>query len=422
MTADVVIVGGGLVGATTAAVLGAQGRDVVLIERERPQRRIGELGIDIRNVALSSASRVLLEGAGVWRQLSPVPYTQMCVSEERGTRRLDFSAAGVDRDELGWICEHSEVVCALWQMLDTMDNVELHVGEELEGLSSGTDHLSLKLSSGQVTARLLIGADGNQSRVRDLLEVRVSENPTGHHALATVISTEESHKGVAWQRFLLGGPLAVLPSRHPHMASVVWSQSSDEVQRRTRQDADAFCDELTGCMEGCLGVVKSVDRRLSFPVSQMLAHSFNPAPRVLIIGDAAHSIHPLAGLGANVGFEDVRDLAAKAGELGAEQDLGAARLWVPFARKRRLRAKLMLALMTGLRQAYAAEGPLSGLVRNTGVGWIDDNDTIKGQFVREALGLGPLAQGLGPAVARQLGSLVRALGPLAQHLVPREQR
>lgn len=413
MIADVIVVGGGLVGALSAALLGRQGRRVVLVERTRPQREAGELGIDLRNVAISPASQALLESAGVWQQLDAAAYSRMCVWEERGTRQLEFTAAEVGRSELGWICENSELVCALWDELEALDNVELRVGEEVQQVTASTDQAGVALRTGEVTGRLLIGADGHRSSVRTALGVAVSEKPTGHHALATVIRTQKAHEGVAWQRFLLDGPLAILPSREPHLASVVWSQSAAQAERRAQQEAAAFCAELGQCTELRLGRIEAVDRRMVFPVSQMLAESFNPVPRVLLIGDAARAIHPLAGLGANVGFEDVRDVVANTEVLPADADLGAAELWQTFARQRRARAQMMLALMTGLRRTYAARGPVSGWLRNLGVNWLEQSEPLKQQFIREALGLGPLAQGLGPLAAR-LDPLAKALGPFVR--------
>lgn len=420
MSAEVVIVGGGLVGALTAVLLGAQGRQVELLERSRPQRQVGELGIDIRNVAVSPASRQLLEAAGVWQQLTAAPYDRMCVVEERGTRQLEFAAQDVDRTELGWMCEHSEIVCALWGVLEGMDTVALRVGDSVQDVATDAEQVVVTLDSGALTARLLIGADGNQSSVRGALGVAVREQATGHHALATVIRTELDHGGVAWQRFLLDGPLAVLPSCHRRLASVVWSQSAAAAERRMNQDADGFCVELAEQMEQRLGRVEAVDRRLVFPVSQMLAESFNPRPRVLLIGDAARAIHPLAGLGANVGFEDVRELVGVTEKLASRADVGAGGLWESFASQRRARAQMMLALMNGLRRIYAAPDPLTGWLRNVGVDWLDHSAQLKRQFILEAMGQGTLGASIG-SFGHNLGALSQSLAPVAQALGPLAQ-
>jgi len=146
------------------------------------------------------------------------------------------------------------------------------------------------------------------------------------------------------------------------------------------------------CLEARLGRVQAVDRRFVFPLRQMLVQSFNPDPRVLLIGDAARVLHPLAGLGANIGFEDVRDLLEDLAAMPAGQDPGAAHLWGKFARQRRARSQIMLSLMTGFRRVYAASDPLSQWLRNSGVDWLNQAGILKSQLIKEALGLGPVAR------------------------------
>ena len=395
MSGEVIIVGGGLVGALAAALLGARGTSVTLIDRAAPARQRGRLGLDIRNVAISPASQQLLAQAGVWASLQPAPYRHMHVWEERGTEALAFAAEDLGRVQLGWICEHSEIVCALWDRLQELPNVECCAGELPQELMVESGQVRLRLGDGVRNASLLIGADGHQSWVRQSMRVPLRETPTGHHALATMVRVAGGHRDTAWQRFLLAGPLALLPSAEPDLASVVWSQpASLAASRKSASDAD-FCSELESLLEGHLGAVTAVDDRFVFPISQMLLKNFNPQPRVLLLGDAAHAIHPLAGLGANLGFEDVRDLVNRVDRLGAVADLGADGLWTSYARQRRARAKLLLTLMAGLQKAYAASDPLRGWLRNAGVGLIDHSSLLKTQLVREAMGLGPLAKGLG---------------------------
>lgn len=386
------IVGGGPVGALAAVLLGEQGRSVVLVERTRPERQAGRLGCDLRNVALSPGSRVLLQRAHVWDHLNPAPYRKMCVWEERGTGQLGIDASEVGRPELGWICENSELACALWRVLETSPSVELKVGEAVDSVVIEDHQVALTLPSGTVSGRLLVGADGHRSVVRTRLDVPVRQWPTGHHALATAIRVSSGHGNVAWQKFLLDGPLAVLPSGDSRVASVVWSQSPSEAARRRIQPEAEFCAELTAQLESRLGVVEAVDERLLFPINQQLAESFNPRHRVVLIGDAARAIHPLAGLGVNVGFEDVRDLVLQAGSASAADDLGEPGRWTNFARKRRARSQMMLQLMTALRLVYSVAGPLPALLRNVGVGWLDRSALIKRQIAFEAMGLGPLAR------------------------------
>ena len=391
MTAEAIIVGGGLVGALTALLLGQQGRRVALVERSRPNREVGELGVDLRNVAISPASAALLDQAGVWDASRSAAYTEMRVWEERGTGEVAFTAASVGREELGWICENSRLLEALWAALDAIRNVSVHVGDEIQDVAVGPAEARLALPGETLVGRLLIGADGGRSLVRSALNVGLADTPTGHCALATVVRIGNGHAGIAWQRFLLEGPLAVLPSSDPHLASVVWSQSPEAAGRRRDMDAQAFCAELEASLEHRLGRVEVVDRRVVFPISQLLVENFNPVPRALLIGDAARVIHPLAGLGANVGCEDVRALVKTAQGVPVDGDLGAQGTWSGFARRRRARAQFMLGLMTVFRRTYAAKSPLSHLLRNTGVSLFDRSGWVKQQFIREALGVGQAA-------------------------------
>ncbi len=286
----------------------------------------------------------------------------------------------------------SQVVCGLWDLLRRHHNVRLEVGAELGGIRVAESGAVLETDRGDVAAQLVVAADGGRSRVRELLRVSAQQTPTGHHALATVVRTEQEHAGTCLQRFLLEGPLALLPTADARLSSVVWSQPPGEAERRANQGDDAFCRELERCLGSRFGKVQAVDARIVFPLVQTLVSTFNPHQRVLLIGDAARVVHPLAGMGANIGFEDVRDLLAELAGVGADQDPGVPGIWRRFARQRRLRSQMVLALMSGFRRAYAAGGPLANWVRNTGVAWLDRAEPLKTQIMREALGIGPLAK------------------------------
>lgn len=392
---DAAVIGGGLIGACAALGLARQGRRVLVVEPTEPRLQRGELGSDLRTVALSPASRALLESLGVWRAVDGAPYRRMEVWEERGTAAMHFDAAEVGREELGWIVENSPLTVALWQSLQQHDNVTLAV-TNLKDLGPGRDRVSLALADRDAAARLVIAADGAGSRVRERVGVAVDTQDVGHEALATVIRTERPHQGVAYQRFLLDGPLALLPGLDARTCSVVWSQTPSQAQHHRALDPEAFCASLTRASQHRLGAVTAVDRRVSFPLRQHLVHSFRPHPRVLLVGDAARVIHPLAGLGANLGVEDVRALLAVLDGSPAGADPGGDRLWLAFDRQRLSRARLMLSIMAGLRQVYARGDPWSQWLRNVGVHWLDRLGPVKRQIMVEAMGLGPVAGGRPP--------------------------
>ncbi len=391
---DIVVVGAGLVGAAAALGLAQKGYSVVVFERRKPEIQHGKLGVDIRNVALSPASQSLLDSIDVWRSVSgAVPYRQMCVWEERGTKSMDFRASSVDRDELGWILEQSPLATLLWNHLEAEPNVELLLDAPLLDIQTDSDVVKIVTKDNEVETRLLLGADGARSTVREILGVPSERVETGHHALASVVRTELPHENVAYQRFLRTGPLALLPGAEANLSSVVWSQPPELAARRQALSESEFCEELAQSLDFRLGAVKMVDERSVFPLEQMLVQSFNPHPRVLLIGDAARILHPLAGLGVNLGFEDVRDVLQQlAGP--PSNDPGTTGMWRQFARRRRARSQLLIGLMTAFRRIYAASDPFLQWARNAGVGWLDNATTVKAQLIKEALGLGSVAERL----------------------------
>ncbi len=389
--ADVAVVGGGLIGVAAALGLARLGARVVLLERQPPQGSSGRFGMDVRHVTLSPASAALLEQLGVWRELDAVPFSAMRVWEDWGSQDIRFDAAEVGRTELGWIVENAPTLQALFTALEREPEVRCVFGGELEALELMPERAVLQAGGASVTCRLVVGVDGARSTVRELVNAETSVFPTGHHALATLVQVSRPHRGLACQRFLLDGPLALLPSREPKLVSVVWSQSPEQAARRRELPEPAFCAELGAAIEGAFGAVEATDARFVFPVAQHLVERMDPAPRVLLLGDAAHVLHPLAGFGANLGFEDVRDLLERFAGLPACQDPGSARIWRRFARQRKARAGMLLTLMATLRSVYAEDEPLLVWLRNHGVRLTGAAAPLKRQIMREALGITPLA-------------------------------
>ena len=390
---DVLVVGGGLVGASTALGAAALGLRVALIERQRPGPVPGRLGMELRTVALAPASRAVLDELGAWPEHAPVPYRSMRVWEERGAAEICFDAAEVGRAELGWVTEVNVLTAALWRRLEACPGVDCRVGEALGGLVPGTDEVEVEAGSATLGARLVIAADGARSAVRERLGVAVTELETDQIAMATIARTAIPHGGVARQRFLLDGPLALLPGNDAHSASIIWSQSGMSARRRERLTDAQFGAELAHASGlGDEGIL-DVDRRLSFPVAQIIAETLNPHPRVLLIGDAARVIHPLAGLGVNLGFEDVAGVLQRLRRMPAA-DPGAPGTWQAFARRRKARATAMMGFLAALRAFYGMRQPVAHWARNSGVRFVDRAGPVKRQLMREALGLGPVAKWL----------------------------
>ena len=385
---EVAVVGGGPVGAAAALGMADAGRRVALIEKRQPQIQVGALGMDLRTLALSPASQALLADLGLWSALKPTPYRSMQVWEERGTAAIRFEARDVDRTELGWMQEYGPLAQAAWQRLTEHSNVELVVGQAPSAVEPQRDAVAIDIGDRQVRAALLIAADGAQSRVREQLGVKAQAQDTGQVALVSVVQATEGHDGTAWQRFLHDGPLALLPGCDERTAALVWSQSPTAAARRLDLDESAFCADLTHHSEACMGEICALDQRLTFPLVQSVASSFNPHPRVLLIGDAARVLHLMAGLGLNLGFEDVAGLLRR---VQGALDPGAPGLWRTFARRRKARAQAMVRMLAALQGCYGLKQPAVQWLRNAGVRLVNDFAPLKRQIIIEAMGLGPLA-------------------------------
>ena len=389
---DVLVVGGGLIGASAALGIAASGRPLALADQRRPSVQPGRLGADLRTVALSPASQTLLRKLGAWEDLTAAPYRSMRVWEERGGAEIRFHAQEVERDELGWIVAVGPAVAALWRRVEACANAQCLV-ESLTEMQLTQETVAARLGERRIRARLAVAADGGQSAVRSRLGVPAKARDTGQVALVTLARAERPHQGTAYQRFLLDGPLALLPCVDARIVSVIWSQSSASGQRRLALDDAAFCAELTRASEACLGAIEEVDHRQTFRLTQSAATALNPRQRVLLIGDAARVLHPMAGLGVNLGFEDIAGLLQGLAHPQAE-DPGAPGLWRVFARRRKARSLAMTQFLAGLRAFYAMPQPAANWLRNLGVGWVDGFQPLKRQIIREALGLGPIAQQL----------------------------
>ena len=396
---DAAVVGAGIVGLATALALADSGRRTVLIERQTPRRLRGALGFDIRSVALTSASLRFLQGLGGLEGIAPAPIERMRVWERDGAARLRFEA----EETLAWVVENSAVVEGLWRTASgRLDTIAPATVAAMSGIGGDAESATLRVQDGDdverdISAWLVVAADGAESPVRALAGVATRHEPRSRQgeqrAIATVARTEKPHRGIAWQRFGKTGPVALLPLSDIHAVSVIWSGDAAQSEHLLALDDAAFRAALGAETEHVLGQVEAVDRRHAFSARQTLAASLNPSPRLLLAGDAVRTLHPLAGQGVNVGLEDVRAIAAVAAK-ESNDDLGRAGLWRDYARSRRRRSKMMIALMRGLLEAYCgtgAHGPWRRLARNEALRWIEASDAVKAQLVREAMGLGAFA-------------------------------
>lgn len=395
MQADLIIVGAGMVGSALALALEHSGLEILVVDggplSVRPFAEEG--AFEPRVSALSAASQRILERLGVWdgiaaRRVSP--YRDMRVWDGSGTGSVHFSAASVHAEALGHIVENRVVQDALLDRLHD-SQIGLLGSARLEQLRRSGDGWLLTLADGrELRAPLLVAADGANSAVRRLAGCATREWDYLHHAIVTSVRCERPHQETAWQRFTDDGPLAFLPLARQgdqHWCSIVWSTVPAEAERLMALDDEAFRHELGKAFEWRLGQVTAVDPRICIPLRQRHAKRYVESGLALI-GDAAHSIHPLAGQGVNLGFLDAAVLAEVLQHaLQRGEQLNDVRVLSRYERRRMPHNLAMMAAMEGFERLFQADPLPIRLLRNSGLNWVDELPDAKALFVRRALGL-----------------------------------
>ncbi|OZG75475.1 hypothetical protein BTA51_00395 [Hahella sp. CCB-MM4] len=394
---DIVVVGGGLVGAATAIGAARLGYRVAVLDPTGCQaKKSGPLGSDVKSFdlrvsALTRASQRLLDSLGCWEPVVPFiqHYVQMDVWDAEGSGRIHFSASEVFEDDLGCIVENSRVLSSLYSELVHTDNIEV-IPASLESLQVNGS-VSIVAEGHHITASLLIGADGALSRTRQLLSLPTREWDYGQEAIVATIQTEQSHESVARQRFLQSGPLALLPLHDREgsdkYCSIVWSVDQERCRELYDLDDDSFKEQLAQASEWVLGKVVNIGPRAKFPLIQRHAKHYI-ASNSLLVGDAAHTIHPLAGQGVNLGFQDVRVLLEEL-ERAKSRRLkpGETEVLKRYQRRRQPENLAMMAAMESFKRGFTSTNPVVSWLRNEGMNRVNALLPVKKAIIRQAMGL-----------------------------------
>jgi 2-octaprenyl-3-methyl-6-methoxy-1,4-benzoquinol hydroxylase len=359
-----VVVGGGVVGAACALALSRLDLDVALVEAAEPASWNADRR-DLRVYAFAPDNAALLDGLGAWQAVQAArvqPYRRMRVRDAAGGGELAFDADALGRRELGWIVEHGLLVDRLWAALQA-SNVDLRCPARVESLEQDEDGVELRLEDGgRVFAALALAADGADSTLRRLAGIAVSEHDYAQRGLVAYVATERAHEDTAWQRFLPGGPLAFLPCTGG-LSSIVWTLPESEAQDMLALDDDSFSRALTRAFDGRLGRAAPVSQRAAFPLRRRLADD-HVSGRVLLLGDAAHVVHPLAGQGVNIGLRDVASLVETvAGARRKGMDWTSSSRVRRWSRMRRSEAVLAARTFDTINGAFSNDQPLATLLR-----------------------------------------------------------
>lgn len=362
LRSDAVVVGGGVVGAACALALAAEGLEVELVEAAAPPAWDPERA-DLRVYAFAPDSAGLLDALGVWervREARAQPYRRMRVRDAAGGGELAFDADAFGREALGWIVEHGLLVDRLWSALPAA-GVRVRCPARMDALDQDEDGVRLRLDDGsQLRARIAVAADGASSTLRTLAGIGMHARDYAQRGVVGYVATEHPHQDTAWQRFLPTGPLAFLPCAGG-ASSIVWSLPDAEAERVLGLGDDAFASALTRAFDGRLGQVRPRSQRVAFPLRRQLSERML-AGRVLVLGDAAHVVHPLAGQGVNLGLRDVsalRALARGAGPGGWDSPHRLQR----WARARRSENVLAAHAFEGINRLYSNDALWPTLLR-----------------------------------------------------------
>jgi 2-octaprenylphenol hydroxylase len=389
--ADVAIVGGGIVGATLALLLARQSRvhpeRIVVIEPAPPVAPQPGSPIGVRVSAIAPGSRAQLAQLGAWPRLDMAriaPYERMRVWHESvppdSPDVLVFDAAEAGEPDLGCIVENAALQAALLAACVESGIRVLHAS--LQSLHVDADAVLLGLDSGTLRAELAVGADGANSAARRMLEIPSTQQEYGQRAIVATVRTARPHGRTAWQRFLATGPLALLPLPGD-LVSIVWSATEERAAQLLALPAQQFNAELTAASAKVLGELTLTSERAAFPLQRLSASRY-VRPRIALVGDAAHVIHPLAGQGVNQGLEDAAALAQSLASRPPRESVGALAALLRYQRERRTGNALVGGVVDGLDRLFTRPPGIASWVAREGMALVARSPLARRVLVRQA--------------------------------------
>jgi 2-octaprenylphenol hydroxylase len=400
---DIAIVGGGIAGTALAAALANTSLRIALLEANPIAESISlsVMNIDVncfdsRVSALTESSRQLFEHLGVWNaivQQRAAAYQKMSVWDAEGTGAINFDCREINASWLGHIVENRVIVAALLQKVQQSRSITLQQNIRVKQLALDGEFPLLTLQDdSQLSARLVVAADGANSFLRDAAGFKTRQWEYDHKAIVCTVETELPHQHTAWQRFLAEGPLAFLPldaaqanSEKNHFSSIVWSTSPAIADQLMTLNDEDFCQQLERAFESRLGKILTVGKRQCFPLMQRHATDYCQQG-IALIADAAHTVHPLAGQGINLGLKDVQILAEEIIR-ASERDLpiGDMAVLSRYQRRRKTNNLATMAAMEGFKQLFARRELPVRWLRNSGMRWLNQMPLIKRAMIRQAM-------------------------------------
>ena len=388
-TYDIVVIGGGMVGASFAALLKDSGLSIAVIEAGPKPQLPKEYALRVS--AINAGSDRLLRKLNAWEFIARhrlSPYYRMVVWDEGSSGSIHFDAGEYGEPYLGHIVENDLIVTALWAVLESADNIEILQGDALQKFENHQNSMDLVLASGsKIRTQLLVGADGGTSRVRQLAGIDVSSGSYDQVGIVANVQTSEPHQATAWQRFLQTGPVAMLPLADGS-CSIVWSCDSAKADQLLNLDRESFERSLHDATENRLGEIKLLSDRQGFSLRYSHAHRY-VTERLALVGDAAHIVHPLAGQGVNLGFADAAALAQNIlrSQQQRQSDWYRYSMLRGFERWRKGENQISLSTMDTFKRIFGdTRSPVRAL-RGIGLDFADSFSPLKRILMGRALGI-----------------------------------
>lgn len=392
-THDVIIVGAGMVGLSLACLLGASGLRIAVLDTQQPpslQDCVSEQ-FSIRVSAITHASQRILHHIGVWSRL-PLnkisPFTKMEVWDALGNGYIDFDSMAIGESTLGYIVDNRVLQAALFQCIQQYTHIDFICPTDIKSMDRTANGMQITTQHHKehpLTAHLVVGADGANSRIRQIAGITVQQHDYGQTALVCNVVTSLPHHKVARQRFLAAGPLAFLPLTDPHQCSIVWTTTPTIAKSLLECPVDELQRNLAENLEHRLGNILEISDRAIFPLRSQHVDKYIK-PHLALVGDAAHSIHPLAGQGVNLGFLDAACLAEVLLD-GKTSDFCSFRTLRRYERWRKSENAFMLAFVNSIQQMFSKGATPLRTVANLGIIVTDKCSLLKNFFIQRAMGL-----------------------------------
>ena len=390
MDFEVVVIGAGVAGSSLALSLAKEGVDVCLIDKGTP-----EIKEDIsrgRTAALNLASQNILEKLGVKRGIQNylTPFKNIYVWDSEGTSSLEFSSDEIGQPKLGDVVTNNAILSSIFLLLPNHKNLRFLSGDRLKTLDPQEESIKVCTEGGEnISCKLVVGADGGLSSVRELSSINIRTWSYDQKALIANLKAEKSHNNTAYQVFTKNGPIALLPMQkdNEESLSLVWSADIDYAERLLDLDIPSFLNELERKTESVLGKLSLDGEMSSYPLHQLHAKDYY-AQRVVLIGDAAHSMHPLAGQGLNLGLGDVEELASRILRSRRHgEDVGNDKMLSDYSKARKSINLRMMGFMEVFKKGFGSTNPWVRLGRNMAFGATQKAPELRKRFIKEAAGI-----------------------------------